>query len=661
MGFKSDAYTYENLWRENFELHAAVGWYLSLIVTFVVMLMSSRPKEPFLFMMFFSFLMALWRSWGALKLWKRQNLLKGRALTFITVKELADLVKNSVKHSKDHWIGKGFIWEKRHTQMAYDMLNTDFQTAISDSNQAQKMGSGWIHGIEPNEIDLWQPLKHVEGHTLIIGVPGSGKTRLFDLLVSQCIDRGESVLIIDPKGDKELRENARRACKAIGAENRFFCFHPAFPDESVSIDPLKNFTRPTELASRIAALLPQGGSAQSFSDFAWKTVSTIVKGILMCNEKPSLVKIYHYVKFGSNKLFREAQRKYLAEMGGEEGAQLLALYESELEASEDLWESETKYQRVSKDIFVTRAAARFYREYLMEKYPNADLEDLINQHEHDQAHYSKMITNLQPILEKLTSGIMSSLMSPDSSPLEQQKTMAIFDNKSFLNEQCVVFIGLDALSDVQVSHAIGSLLLSDLASVAGSRFNFMDPSEMKPINIFVDEASEVLNEPFIQLLNKGRGAAMRLFVATQTISDFTACMGDPARANQILGNINNKFALRTTDTATQKYLADHMPKTRVKQIIRGQGVGGDNDSPLMHSGHLMESMTEQEVPLFAQELFGMMPNLEYLAFVSGGIAYKGRIPILVGGKEQEKKHPGRRIIKTDKKKRVDPLAVEHEI
>lgn len=41
-------------------------------------------------------------------------------------------------------------------------------------------------------------------------------TRMLDLLVSQAILRGETVLIIDPKGDAELKNNAERACKLLG-------------------------------------------------------------------------------------------------------------------------------------------------------------------------------------------------------------------------------------------------------------------------------------------------------------------------------------------------------------------------------------------------------------------------------------------------------------
>jgi hypothetical protein len=42
----------------------------------------------------------------------------------------------------------------------------------------------------------------------------------------------------------------------------------------------------------------------------------------------------------------------------------------------------------------------------------------------------------------------------------------------------------------------------------------------RPVNVFVDEAAKVINDPFIQALNKGRGAKIRLFTdSTKSQSD----------------------------------------------------------------------------------------------------------------------------------------------
>ena len=49
-----------------------------------------------------------------------------------------------------------------------------------------------------------------------------------DLLITQAALRGETVIIIDPKGDRDMRSLALRACRASGRPERFVSFHPAF-------------------------------------------------------------------------------------------------------------------------------------------------------------------------------------------------------------------------------------------------------------------------------------------------------------------------------------------------------------------------------------------------------------------------------------------------
>jgi conjugal transfer pilus assembly protein TraD len=58
------------------------------------------------------------------------------------------------------------------------------------------------------------------------------------------------------------------------------------------------------------------------------------------------------------------------------------------------------------------------------------------------------------------------------------------------------------------------------------------------VSVFTDESSEVANAPFIQPLNKGRGANLRLVTAAQAFADFAACTGSGAKAPRVLGNID---------------------------------------------------------------------------------------------------------------------------
>lgn len=181
--------------------------------------------------------------------------------------------------------------------------------------------------------------------------------------------------------------------------------------------------------------------------------------------------------------------------------------------------------------------------------------------------------------------------------------------------------------------AIGSIFLADLAAVAGERYNF--GKDLKPVNIFVDEAAETVNDQLVQLLNKGRGAGMNLFVATQTIADFEARMGSPAKAKQVLGNTNHTIALRVTDPDTQKFISEKIPPTYFKYVMRTQG-NSTKDDPHMHSLNVGERLMDEEGELFPSQLLGSLPNLEFLAILAGGQVMKGKIPVLVPPKDFEK-------------------------
>jgi conjugal transfer pilus assembly protein TraD len=177
-----------------------------------------------------------------------------------------------------------------------------------------------------------------------------------------------------------------------------------------------------------------------------------------------------------------------------------------------------------------------------------------------------------------------------------------------------------------VGGAIGSILVADLAAVAGDRYNY--GVGLKAVNVFIDEAAEVVNDPFIQLLNKGRGAGLRLTVATQTFADFAARTGSEAKARQVLGNINNLLALRVLDAETQQYVTDSLPKTRLRSVLRTQGSSTNSEHPLRYTGSVGERLGEEEGELFPPALLGQLPNFHYLAILAGGRVVKGRLPIL---------------------------------
>lgn len=442
-------------------------------------------------------------------------------------------------------------------------------------------------------------------------------TRMLDLLVSQAILRGESVLILDPKGDAELKNNAERACRLLGRANDFVQFHLAYPEESIRIDPLRNFSNNFEIAERIRALLASGGSNDTFSNFSWLAINNLVEGMMLCYEKPTLLRLRMLLEGGIERLVIGAVQNYGKKVDPDfdDHVSLYDFSGKDVRAQASLWE-------------------KYYREYVEPLWPHAGLNGLISQFNHDAEHFSKMVASLQPIMQMLTSGSLAEILSPTD---DNDDMRPLLDMKRIVNQNLVAYFGLDAMKAGQTASAIGSLILADLTSVAGSRYDYSERlgQQNTPVNVFVDEASEVVNDPFIQMLNKARGANFRIWVATQTYADFESKLQDKAKATQVLANVNNIIAFRTLDPETQKYFCDPIPKTRLKYVMRTQGQSTDSNEPIVHGANFGERLMEEEADLIGPQLLGLLPGLEYIARISGGHIVKGRIPILVA-KEGDK-------------------------
>lgn len=673
---------YEMSWRKNYERMASRCWLAGLGALTVLAAAGIAVVGVHAYLWLYA-AAALYcavffvlRRRGAQQLAQLQSTLAGRAQSFIDFDGLQAILLHPTgldgrqanlqpAEVKTLWLGRGFVWQTKHAQRLMELIKRnadDFgEAADSDQNagfsdpagKAAQMGLRWIHGLEPHEISLFQPLSHLGGHTFIMGTTGAGKTRLFDLLISQAVLRGECVIIIDPKGDIELRENARRACRKLGQGSRFICFDLAHPNESVRLDPLQNFVQPSEIATRIKALMP---GDDAFSAFGWQVLSAITEGLLLVSKKPSLEALYQHVQGGVADLIihsiqiyaRENDPQYAEHFSrrirvgrwGLTGPEVMqgmenAVEDQDKDALEELLEPKREGDRTSHLLVDVELRARywvaFYRAFIVDRKPNTSLTALINLFEHDKEHLSKMITSLIPVLSQLTSGDVSPLLSPDPNADDPRD---IVDLKTIADAGQVSYIGLNCLANAVVGQAVGSIMLSDLTSVAASRYNYYDKAKCVPINVFVDECAEVANAPFVQLLNKSRGAGFQIFAATQTISDFESRLGSKAERQKVLGNFNNLIALRLKDPETRAFFSDSLPKTRMQSIMRSQSTASDDDDPLSVRSSLGERLTEEEICMVPPEILGMLPNMEFFAMVSGGTLLKGRIPILVDHAEE---------------------------
>lgn len=597
-----DSHDFDNPWRRVYEWPMAATWMGASALTLAV---TKTLPVPTRFGVLTSLLCTGFAAYRCVQAWRRSQDKTRIRLTekqFIEIPELLKIAKRA-SLQEAVWLGSGFHWTDIEAGRMHALLGRGVAAQMG-KELLHKDGAYWLHGLAKEE-DAYADLSNLVGHTLIVGTTRVGKTRLFDLLIAQAICRGEPVIIIDPKGDHGLANNARKVCEALGQADRFIYFHPAHPDKSACIDPLRNWNRKTELASRIAALIPSETGADPFTAFGWKVLNDIVNGLIATGVRPNMVQLRRYIEGGPEDLLLKALRLH---------------FKHNVQDWESRVSSFVKQYKGNQLL----AYITFYKEIVIHDAQNVDLDGLISTYEHNRDHFQKMVASLIPILSMLTSDPLTDLLSPDFGAGHER---VVTDMARAIRADKVLYVGLDSLADATVGSAIGSVLLADLAAVAGDRYNY-GIDTIKPVNLFIDEAAEVINQPTIQLMNKGGGALFRVTIATQTFADFASRLGDENKARQVLANTNNKIALRILDAETQQYIADGIPKIKARTLMIRYGHNVDSNIHDAYSASYQEQAAEEEADLIPPAILSELPPLHFFARLSGGKTIKGRLPIL---------------------------------
>ncbi|HBD34922.1 MAG TPA: conjugal transfer protein TraG, partial [Cupriavidus sp.] len=522
---------YINHFRPIYEFRAAVGW----TVAALLILLSGMPHAGyFALLCLCALLLRSAQVWRALRF---RLAISTKWLTVVKIDDLLDASRGLRSKDKDvdaMYLGTGYEWTQKHCQLAHDILrmpSTDIpglpkwlpnetvraiEKAFAPANSIadhSPQGKPWIAGLETKKQPVPFHYKAMGGHTSISGTTGAGKTRTFELISTQVIHNPNDVLIvIDPKNDVEWVARCRRECERTG--RKFLYWKQAAPSQSIRLNPLENWSQPSEIPTRVAQLMEEG----PFRQFAFLFIDRSVKGELYVGDKPNLRSILQYAQNGINNLLERALQRFFPEAGMTD------------------WEDEVAgyMQQVGQKGGGTRldAMVRLY----IDRFSNLgkgheSIDGLISTFQHDRDHYGRIIASALPLLQMLATGETGLMLAPKADDFEDDRE--IWDIDKVIKQKAVLYVGADSLSNSMVAQAVMSMLLADIASVAGAIYNFY--AKPPEIVLQVDETAEAINEQLLQLLNKGRGAGFKAFVAYQTRSDFTAKLGNVAKMQQVLG------------------------------------------------------------------------------------------------------------------------------
>ncbi len=586
----TNEYLVENLLRPKFEIYTVVVSGAAILFAIYLpetLMLSGTTKWAFIAVFAY---VSISRSRQAYYVWRYQKNIK-------TLKKYTLKSTKIPKSKHGLFIGKGFLWTEKHTTRLYHAIQSGAEDYVMHSkfwhwirskefewsenpvlrrfiqlvtldipfNPYRKLpdvgGNPLLHGVGAiDEKPQFIPSSGRPGHMVVYGTTRVGKSRLAETLITQDIyDSSKCVIVFDPKGDADLLKRMYVEAERNNKIDDFYVFNLGDPENSCRYSAIGNFGRITEIPSRVTGGLPDSGDSAAFKEFAWLFVNLIA---VMCYKMGYKV-TYKSIRDNLSDL-PEITLKYCEKVIIDSGN------ESALASLSSGFDSQKPNKKYINSLLI----------YISDNHLSDDIvKSLQVAMSFGNEYYSKLTIQVMPLLDKLVTGKVGELISPDFANKNDKRK--ILDWPSIIRRGGIVYFGLDALSEPEVAKVVGEAAFADLTSYAGHIFKhgtftgMPEEAPRKTVCIHGDEFNDLLGPRFVPLVNKSGGAGYWLTLYTQTDSDIAIGMGSDRGAGQIKGNIGQTIMLRVQDEDTARVLTSKLPKVNVNTIM---AVSGVNDS-----------------------------------------------------------------------------------
>src|SRR5262249_55818094 len=132
----------------------------------------------------------------------------------------------------------------------------------------------------------------------------------------------------------------------------------------------------------------------------------------------------------------------------------------DLDQGASRWRSELKAMAIDRNALDKGLQSRGFRAVTLVEYVRRKkLYDpiahaLASTLNYEKSYFDKLVASLLPLMEKLTTGRIAALLSPDFD--DPNDWRPLFDWASVINLGGIVYVGLDSLSDYEVAAAVGN-------------------------------------------------------------------------------------------------------------------------------------------------------------------------------------------------------------
>lgn len=506
-------------------------------------------------------------------------------------------------HEGSTYLARGFPWEEKHLERLQSLILSGM--TVSPGARDDQAGNVMIQGVGAGEVrDLFIPNTLLNQHLFLLGAPGSGKTRFLELLIEQAIARGEAVVVIDPKGDERLLDRTYDSAVRHGRASAFRTLALPYPYQSARYNPVLHYTRPSEIADRVALVLPRGGESEAFRNYAWTFTNIIASALHLLGEEVTLAKLNTYCFHDTWHLVRKIILRFCP------GAP----------------------ETPSPDLLIAH-----YHAFCAEKRTSIpELDALVGMAYINPDYFGKISSALRPILGKLTTKGIGYLLCPGDIPAPDGTSPATgvqdLSWEEVDSNRLIVYFFLGSLIGEDTASGVARMALSDLQSFIGRKYAYRDPSQFSRMTVVVDEVADALAAESVNILNKARGAGLSMILAGQSIADLEVALRSHSDARRALANIGSFITLRAANPEDAKYFSDKCGWRPLRTV----SVGESYEPALFSSGRLniddfayrnsrqVGVRNETLVPTWAID---SLPRFHFFATWSGQ-TYKAVLPLL---------------------------------
>lgn len=522
------------------------------------------------------------------------------------------------------YLGTGFAWQGEHLNAYLQTYITRQRSSFTDYPRSQVIRALGRDRLQP----LFLSASEITTHALIFGTTGSGKSTLLNLLIMQAVLRREAVVILDPKSDHNMMDNIHQICRLCGREEDLHFLDLGGAVNTIELNPLGNFRRASEIAERLTSSLSGEGSAAQFKSYAMTATAAAVSLLQLEGSVVTLENIRLITSDHSQ--FKDRLLAWLAktvrEINTAESAEFLSRVQGRKSGNTSIKAMCSLYEWLCQKGYVRRSG---------DFYAAADIAAM------DSTFYSKVTASLKPALNLLTAADLKDLLSAS----QQAETLS-----DIISRGGVFYLSLSCLSDSTLGSQLGKLVMADLRALAGavnSAHNqsigrrmqeaagegqpaaAAEPPQEKPrrVNVFIDEASEIIDQSTIQLLNKGRSSCFALTLATQSYADLASRLGESG-AQQVLANCNTVISLRIFDQDSAVEIASSFPQVPVEEFSSSLNYQEDITEGTLNFGG-SQGLNCRSSSLIPPALLSNLPNFAYVARLADGRIVQGEVPIVL--------------------------------